>query len=838
MYKKIKNSRVIIVIFLLIFILGSNFTFLDAVKGETDRTGAWVDRVNIGVVDYQTSIDQIKNGNIDMYTNSLGADAYSQIQYDPAIDVGFSNGLYYELSINPAVFYDTNKLNPFTVREIREAMNWLIDRDYLNQNIYGNIGLPKFFSIITNNPDYVRYSDKVSELETKYAYNPVLANTIISSKMIALGATKISGKWYFKGQPVTIILLIRNDSDGTRLPIGDYVADQLESIGFTADRQYKKSSEANPIWVLGDPADGLWHIYTGAWSATIVSRNEGDNFQFYYSPTSVYGFSGLWQSYNPTAEFELIMQKLAYNQYSTMAERDLLFNRALELELEFAVRIWLIDGKNIVPRRATVTVANDLAAGENTPLWPLTIRHREVEGGTINIGSPDLFVDPWNPIAGTNWAFDNFAIKATADSALMPDPTTGLYHPQRIERAEVYAKTGLPVNKTLDWVTLNFVNSIQVPDDAWVAWDAVGQKFLTAAQADPLRQNRDAIIKSVVIYPDDLFSTVSWHDGSPLDVADFVMAMIMKFDRGNPASEIYDFAEEANLTAFTSNFKGVRIISENPLIIETFWNSYQLDAELNVTTWWPEGDLGPSPWHTTALAAYAEKEELLAFSADKADTLGVPWTNYMSGYSLNILSNQLGFIAIDHYLPYPATMNAYLSESEVDLRWSNLAKWYATYGHFWVGNGAFYIDELLWNEKSLSLARFEAFPDPSDKWERFQEGSHSMLAVDYSEGAPGSTFTIVGQGYPPKSEAKISVNFGEVGTTTTDSEGGLKFTFTIPEGTDPGLVLLTVSVNPTYSIWLNVNPIYPLRENTKLPVHIEPTVINPLLQVFLPLTTK
>ncbi len=69
------------------------------------------------------------------------------------------------------------------------------------------------------------------------------------------GVTREDGKYMFAGKPVTLILLIRNDSDGTRVPIGDYVANQLESIGFAVDRQYKKSSEASPIWVDGNPAD-------------------------------------------------------------------------------------------------------------------------------------------------------------------------------------------------------------------------------------------------------------------------------------------------------------------------------------------------------------------------------------------------------------------------------------------------------------------------------------------------------------------------------------------------------------------------------------------------------
>ena len=56
------------------------------------------------------------------------------------------------------------------------------------------------------------------------------------------------GKWQFNGKPVTLIFLIRPDGDGTRKPMGDYVANQLETVGFTVDRQYKTSSEAFPIW--------------------------------------------------------------------------------------------------------------------------------------------------------------------------------------------------------------------------------------------------------------------------------------------------------------------------------------------------------------------------------------------------------------------------------------------------------------------------------------------------------------------------------------------------------------------------------------------------------------
>ena len=85
-----------------------------------------------------------------------------------------------------------------------------------------------------------------------------------------MGATMgADGKWQFNGKPVTLIFLIRNDGDGTRLPQGEYFAQQLEALGFTIDRQEKKSSELSPLWIGSDPrmASG---IYTRAAGVPMV----------------------------------------------------------------------------------------------------------------------------------------------------------------------------------------------------------------------------------------------------------------------------------------------------------------------------------------------------------------------------------------------------------------------------------------------------------------------------------------------------------------------------------------------------------------------------------------
>jgi peptide/nickel transport system substrate-binding protein len=181
--------------------------------------------------------------------------------------------------------------------------------------------------------------------------------------------------------------------------------------------------------------------------------------------------------------------------------------------------------------------------------------------------------NPWNPLDGSNWIFDMMIIRGTADQGTIPDPFTGLFRPQRLERGEVVVVEGTPIFKTLDWVDLEFVPEIVVPEDAWAGWDAAEQRFLTVAEV--YTDTLTAVRKSTVYYPADMFDTVTWHDGSPLSVGDFVMGMILTFDRGNADSPYFDPAKTAALNSFLAAFRGVRVVSENPLVIETYSDAFQ-----------------------------------------------------------------------------------------------------------------------------------------------------------------------------------------------------------------------------------------------------------------------
>jgi len=706
---------------------------------RTTRKGGWLDEIVISVVDNASAITQIQAGAIDIYTSGMSSDSLPEIEA-AGLEYAQSNGLYYELTFNfygPKFDQSTGKVNPFFANKAREAMNWLIDRDYINREVYNGGALPKFWSIVTNMPDYTKMAETVRRLEAKYAYDPAKADAQMEEVMLGIeGVTREDGKYVYEGEPVTLIMIIRNDSDGTRVPIGDYVANQLETIGFAVDRQYKRSSEASPIWVAGNVADGLWHIYTGAWSATIIDRDEGDNFEFYDTPQSAYGFSSTWQAmpYPIGTPYGDLADKLAYNKFGTLEERDAALAEMLEMALTESVHVWIVDGKNFTPYAPGLKVVYDLAAGvDGSQIWPYTIRFADKEGGQLKLGQPDLFVDPWNPLAGSNWAFDQSVGRATWGEAYMYDPHTGLIWPQRFERAEVTVQEGLPIGKTHDWVDLTFAPEIAVPEDAIVDWDPVNQAFVTAAEKFP--EGTTAKVKSVVYYPADLFETVKWHDGSPLDLGDMIYAWIIGLDLGKEGSAIYDEAYAPNTEAVLANFKGFKILSESPLTIEAYTDTYQTDAELDITTMWPSFSYGEAPWHVLTAASLGDAAGELAFSADKADaksteTATVEWFSTIGGPSLEIVSKYLDQGIAEQYIPYANVLSAYITPEEAVARYENAKAFFAKYGHYNIGTGPYILDEVYLTEKVGTLVHNPDFPDLADKWRQFGDPKVAEIEVE------------------------------------------------------------------------------------------------------------
>ncbi len=691
----------------------------------TTRKGGWLDEIVMSVVAADSVITQLQAGAIDIYANGLSSKDLPAIK-EAGLSYSDSNGLYYNMLYNPAVCTDETILNPFSNRKIREATNYLYDRNYINQEMYAGGGLAKFFTIQTNGPDYADLADVARALESKYAYNPEKATEMIKVEMEAMGATMgADGKWMYNDAPVNILLLIRNDSDGTRIPVGDYVATHLQLAAFTDHPQYNTGSEASHLCNQSEPADCLWTAYTAAWGSTAISRDEKNMFQQMYLNTSVQGMPVFLANVSDP-EFQKLGDDLNNGVFKTLEERREMFTRAMELSLEDSFQVWLIDGKNYTPYNSNVQATSDLAAGiESAQIYPFTLRFIGEEGGQMKWATQNLFADPWNPIAGGNWTFDQGALRATASAGFMNDPYTGLVWPLRAESAEITVLDSLPpTNQTLDWVTLNTAAEIPVPADAWGSWDATTQTFV------PVAEGTTANVKSVVTYPADLYTSVTWHDGSNFSAADVVMSLILVFDRAQPESAIYDEAAVPVYESFISSFKGVKIVSTEPLVIEWYTDLTQPDAENMAISLWPNYGFGESKWDAIAIGNLAEAAGELAYSADKAAAAEVEWTSYVGGPSLEILKKYLDQAAAESFIPYAPTMGMYVTAEEAAARYANLAQFYADHSHMIVGTGPYVLDKVFLTEKSLTLVNYPDYPDLADRWSTFGEPKLAEAELD------------------------------------------------------------------------------------------------------------
>jgi len=561
--------------------------------------------------------------------------------------------------------------------------------------------------------------------------------------------------------PVVIEMLIR--ADLAPWPgAGHWIGDQLEALGFTVNRTVRTGATASPIWIGTHPREGKMHMYTGGWISPAIPRNQGGIFDQMYTHRVMAGF-GLWDVLEEQLEefpdLDNASRKLRFNEFKNMAERKVLFDTVLWEAMKFSNCIWVADVAGTNPYRTDIRVASNVAGGIGDPNWVHTLHKfntttgEAIVGGDITVEFPNLFNEPWNPVAGSSWSYDMFPTRrALGDAATMSDPGTGpdpatggLPWPQRIASATVWTDEDLPVGQTIDWdenlewneVAATFAG-LQAPEDAWADWDATTQTFIDAGTrfADPA--DRFAATRVRVVYDDNLWD-LPLHDGTTMSPADFLMGMIYTFDRGKPDSPVFEPTAKAAIEAWLDNLKGFQIVSLDPLTIDTWHDTWYLDAEIiaDARTWWPlYGTYGWTGfWHKIAAGWVCESPDhgggiTGAWTSTKAEDNDVPYLDYTKGPSLPVLDSAVAWATTNDFIPYYDAIKAVYDDealgyegddldAEIAARWAAIAGFRTDSKHYWVGNGPFMIANALDDldpPTSIILTRFADYPDDATKW--------------------------------------------------------------------------------------------------------------------------
>jgi len=693
--------------------------------------GPWVDEIRFeSGFEEGILFEKMKNGEMHLYIKDwVDVELLEQVKASPELDYQTSFGLFYELTCNPVgPEFTDGKFNPFSNMKIREAMNMLVDRNYVVDEIMKGLAVTKITMLVSAFPDYGRLAETSVLLENKYKHDPEKAKEIIFEELEGMGAEQVDGKWTYEGEQITLKMLIRTEDQ--RKEIGDYVSDLLEDLGFATDRMYRTSAEASPIWLFADPADGGFHIYTGAWISTVIDRDSAEDYAFFYTDMGM-PFP-LYMAYENDPRFYEAARRLDSGDWTTWEERMDLMRKCAEWSLEESERVFILDQLAPFVKRSDVELAFDIAGAFSNPIWAYTIRIKDQVGGVLTAGSAEILVQPWNPEAGTNWLYDSVVQSCVFERYQHHyNPYTGLPMPLRMESVTMEVERGVPTSSSSDWLSLSFVDKVIVPEDTWYKWDVNNQEFT----APP--PGTTAKCKVAVNYGDSI-GKVKYHDGSVMSIADWILNWIIDFEQADPDSAIYDSSSVPEFESEMSQMKGMRIVSESPLVIEWYTDYNTREAEfiyefitdrvgINVDRY-PQG-----PWHKHAIGIMAEEKGLLAFSADKSEELDIEWMNYIGGPSLSILEDMLDEAIATGYIPFGEFLGDYITQEELSTRYQLLKDWYDEKGHFAVGAGPFYLDQVDFVGHSAVVKAFRDYTFKADRFSGLAEPPIPESTVDVPE---------------------------------------------------------------------------------------------------------
>jgi peptide/nickel transport system substrate-binding protein len=440
---------------LLVFILAFALTSLIQNYSFAEKSTFFDSVKFIQYLDENTALEEVRNGNLDIYYYRITSDRLENQRLREGLQVFDSTGGSYSILVNPA---ESEDFNPFSIREVRFALNYLIDRKLIVNELLGGYGAPMISHYGPSDPEYLTI---IKQLETfNFTYNPILAEEMISNALKEKGATKSDGKWNIDNKPIEITIFIRSD-DPVRKSIGEIFASELEKIGFTVKKDMGDLNKAYVVVYGSDPAELKWSLYTEGWSRSAFVKYDSVGLAQMYAPW----FSNMPGSGNPSywnyknEKLDEITQKIYSGDFESEEQRADLVQSAITEGVKESVRIFIASKiDQYVANEKMEGIVNDLGAGVPNRFTPINSRNDDKE---LVIGVKQINQGAWNPVMGLSDTYSRQIWGIISDPITFKHPFTGETFPVR---ADWDVETAGPNGK------------LNLPEDA-IMWDPVEQRW-------------------------------------------------------------------------------------------------------------------------------------------------------------------------------------------------------------------------------------------------------------------------------------------------------------------------------------------------------------------------
>ncbi len=708
-------------------LLSAALVMAPGVRAATPRAGAYMDSITFFEQRNQAqALKDLEQNQMDMYEFELRTITdIRSAKADPNLNTVDVTGSLKDMFLNPVQVNKTacqcDKINPFADREVREAMNYLIDRKFISDQIFGGAVIPHTTLWWSQHPEFGRDPVYFAKEQAKYSSNPEKAKTMIANGMQRLGATFVNGQWMYKGSPVELKLVQRTED--ARFDIGAYAADQLKAAGFQVTLIPKSGGGAFAIVYNGPPDTNTWNLYTEGWASSGLTAWADTDLDYYFNGGEG---SRIWNAYKPSGfpagslekQMADVSDKLFASKYKSLAERETLIEQAVDLSLKNSVRVWLVAGATFASSKRLpgpgLGYVYDLHAGPWAWYSTRTARFDQT-GGALRVGQRLMFVSPWNPWRGFGWLYDILQLYDVYDPAIWINPQTGV---------------NIPVRTSFQVTTAGPDGKLDVPSDAML-WNNTNTQFQSVGDG----KKATSMVKLT-------FTFNKWHDGQAINMND-VLHEISLWGRFAKGGDIYphdDDSQASGVRLFNQVARGIKVVGDNELdVYGEYWHVDQstIASTLAGVTCGGNGCTSVFPvvpWDVAELSMAPILADKFKLSPDSADAAGVDALDLTKGNSLNsdtctatsgtlecLDSAMAVYKAANHKAP---GMGALISNQEATARWAALQDFRNAHGHYLVSNGPFFLDNVQTTPSSQTTMKrvstesvgFE-YPYSSDRWD-------------------------------------------------------------------------------------------------------------------------
>ncbi|MCS5528766.1 MAG: ABC transporter substrate-binding protein [Nitrosopumilus sp.] len=678
---------------MLVFILA--LAIITVMQNESfAEKNTFVDSIKfIQYLDENTALEEVRNGNLDMYYYRISSDRLEDNQAREGLKVFDSTGGSYSLLVNPA---ESEKFNPFSSKEVRFALNYVVDRKLIVNELMGGYGAPIISYYGPTDPEYLTI---IKELESfNFKYNPTLAEKIISKSLTDRGAVKIDNKWKIKDSEIEIRIFIRSD-DPVRKSIGEILSVELENMGFSVKKDYGDLNKAFVVVYGSNPANLDWSLYTEGWGRSAFVKYDSIGLGQMYSPwfSNMPGFNdpSYWNYENK--KLDDLTQKIYKGGFETAEKRAQLIQEAVTEGIDESVRIFLASKVDQYVVNENVSgVINDLGAGVPSRFTPINVKTNDNE---LVIGVKQIYQGAWNPIMGLTDTYSRHIWGIISDPITFKHPFTG----------ETF-----PVRAQWEVETSSINEGIKVPIEAKI-WNPISQKWSNV--------NSDTIATSKVTFD---FEFSNWHNGQSMDMNDILHSLYFTIEWGTQSDEkdkTFDTEFTPRAAQSIQTIIGINQIDENTVEVYVDYDHFDKNEIAEWAALW-----SPIPWEITTAMEKAVIEGKVSFSRSGATSKSVNWLSLIVPKDAEIIKENLQEFKDNKFIPKSLKQNENTSQY-YENRYDSSISWIEKNNHAVISNGPFYLQSYTPESRTITVKTFEdeSYPFKIGKWSELENAQFPII---------------------------------------------------------------------------------------------------------------